>query len=238
MKHPKTAQQVKTLFSRVAKRYDFLNHLLSGGVDYYWRGFLTQRVKEQFPRDLLDLATGSGDLLITLRKRKAYQGIGVGGDFCFPMLAVAQQKGIRELSTADAMHLPFQDHSFDAVTISFGYRNVVDRPIALKEILRVLRPGGFLYLMEFSHPVVWWKKIYWKYLVEILPVMAQIWGAEVSDYDYLAETIRRFPTQKQLVQELKQSGFEDSFYWDLTGGIVALHRAHKGLLDPSIKKIF
>ncbi len=229
MKHPKTAHQVEILFSRVAGRYDFLNHLLSGGVDYYWRGFLTQRVKEQFPRDLLDLATGSGDVLMALKNRRAYRGMGVGADFCLSMLQMAKKKAVSNLSTADAMFLPFQEGSFDAVTISFGYRNVVDRPLALKEILRVLRPGGCLYLMEFSHPVAWWKKIYWNYLVEILPVIAQVWGAEVSDYDYLAETIRRFPTQKQLARELTQGGFEGPTYWNLTGGIVALHTAHKPL---------
>lgn len=229
MKHPKTSHQVEALFSCVAERYDFLNHLLSGGVDFYWRGFLTQRVKEQLPDNVLDLATGSGDVLISLNKGRAYQGIGVGADFCLPMLNEAKKKKLLNLSTADAMYLPFQDETFDAVTISFGYRNVVDRPLALKEILRVLRPGGFLYLMEFSHPTAWWKTIYWKYLVEILPVMAQVFGAESSDYEYLAETIRRFPNQKQLVKELKQGGFNAVCYWNLTGGIVALHMAHKSL---------
>ncbi|MES2310232.1 MAG: ubiquinone/menaquinone biosynthesis methyltransferase [Verrucomicrobiota bacterium] len=227
MKHPRTAKQVETLFSRVARRYDFLNHLLSGGVDYYWRGFLAQRVREQYPTDLLDLATGSGDVLISLTQGRAYQGIGVGADFCVPMLQVAHKKGLKNLSAGDAMALPFQNDSFDAVTISFGYRNVVDREEALAEIYRVLRPGGFLYLLEFSHPILWWKDFYWKYLVEILPVMAHVWGAEVADYDYLAETIRRFPTQESLVSELKRGGFNAACYWNLTGGIAALHMAHK-----------
>lgn len=229
MTHPRTAQEVNHLFSRVAPRYDFLNHLLSGGIDYYWRGFLTQRVREQMPHDLLDLATGSGDLLIALSKSRAFTGLGVGADFCLPMLQVAQQKKVDHLCGVDAMQLPYQDESFDAVTISFGYRNVVDRKLALEEIYRVLRPGGYFYLLEFSHPVLWWKEIYWKYLVEILPVTAGAWGVPISDYEYLAETIRRFPHQEKLKRELKEGGFDGVCFWNLTGGIAALHMAHKPL---------
>lgn len=209
-----------------------MNRILSGGIDSYWRHFVTRRVKEQKPQDLLDLATGSGDLLLSLRRAHAFEGIGVGGDFCLPMLEVAHEKKIPHLCAVNAMELPYQNESFDAVTISFGYRNVVYRSKALQEVLRVLRPNGCFYILEFSHPISWWKNFYWKYLVEVLPLTAGIWGVPIEDYEYLAETIRRFPNQDHLLKELKEGGFDSIRYWNLTGGIAALHQAYKPSTSP------
>jgi demethylmenaquinone methyltransferase/2-methoxy-6-polyprenyl-1,4-benzoquinol methylase len=222
------------MFAGIAGRYDLANHLLSGGVDFYWRRALTRMVQSRSPKDLVDLATGSGDVAFKLRDRMG-AGVPVTGlDFCEPMLDEARAKRSNKPSYADidfsfgdCMDLPLPDASIDAVTISFGVRNFEDRQRGLKEILRVLRPGGRLFVLEFSQPDRWFHPIYYFYLKYILPWVAAIATGDKSAYDYLAGTIENFPTKEALAEQLRLAGFETVQAKGLTFSIVAIHEAQK-----------
>ncbi len=227
MSIPIQAREIQARFARVAPRYDFLNHFLSAGMDFGWRRILVREVKKQNPSRILDLATGSGDVLRALIAGGLGKERAIGADFCLPMLHVASKKGLEALVVGDALRLPFESASFDAVTMAFGFRNVVDRRAALREVGRVLRPGGGFYLLEFSHPVAFWKEAYWWYLKNILPSVAQGFGAPAEDYDYLAESIRHFPDQTSLELMIRAEGFERVEYLNLTGGISALHVGYR-----------
>ncbi|SDT89608.1 demethylmenaquinone methyltransferase / 2-methoxy-6-polyprenyl-1,4-benzoquinol methylase [Verrucomicrobium sp. GAS474] len=221
--------KVQAMFNRVAPRYDFLNRLLSGGRDKAWRRALTREVARQKPARLLDLATGSGDVLRALREDGALadSGVSLGADFCLPMLEEARKKGIGPLVLADGLRLPFADGSFDAVTIAFGFRNLEDRAAGLREIGRVLAPGGVLYILEFSHPWPVFAPFYFFYLRHFLPTLAAAVGAPREAYTYLGDSIRAFPSQSRLAALLKECGFAEAGWRNLTGGIVALHRGRK-----------
>lgn len=213
------------MFSRVARRYDLLNFVLGGGTDRYWRWYLVRAVAKQNPARILDLATGSGDVLLALQKRKAFTELAIGADFCAPMLQVARTKGLDRLMVADALNLPFADASLDAITIAFGLRNLVDRLAGLKEMRRVLRPGGKLYVLEFTHPIPGFAQVYFAYLNYILPYFASLFTSERSAYQYLSSSIQAFPKQPQLVEMMVQANFSSAKYTNLTLGIVALHEA-------------
>lgn len=222
------------MFAGIAGRYDLANHLLSGGIDFYWRRVLTRMVKAFGPKDVVDLATGSGDVAFKLRDRLGPQVPVTGLDFCEPMLDEAREKRNEKPAFADlrfefgdCMELPLDDASTDAVTISFGVRNFEDRQKGLKEILRVLRPGGRLYVLEFSQPDRWFSPIYYLYLKYILPWVAAIATGDKSAYDYLAGTIENFPTKEALAEQLKLAGFETVQATGLTFSIVAIHEAWK-----------
>lgn len=215
------------MFWRVAARYDVLNHLLSGGFDFYWRWRLMCAVRSRHPQRVLDLATGTGDVLRALQRGLPKTVQLVGADFCAPMLHEAAKKGLRNLIVADATKLPFREESFDAITIAFGFRNVVDRAAALREMRRVLRPGGFLYILEFSHPPSLIAPLYFFYLRRLLPALAGWCGADRSAYDYLGASIAAFPRQSVLVAQLTTAGYQDVHFENLTVGIVALHTAQK-----------
>ena len=222
------------MFAGIAGRYDVANHLLSGGVDFYWRRVLTRMVKACAPQEVVDLATGSGDVAFKLRDRMG-NGIPVTGlDFCKPMLEEARAK--REAKACysdiafefgDCMELPLDDNSVDAVTISFGVRNFENRLRGLKEILRVLRPGGSLFVLEFSQPDKWFSPIYYFYLKFILPWVAALATGDKSAYDYLAGTIEDFPSKEALTEQLKEAGYETVEATGLTFSIVAIHEAQK-----------
>ena len=184
------------MFAGIAGRYDVANHLLSGGIDFYWRRVLTRMVKARSPKDVVDLATGSGDVAFKLRDRLGQTVAVKGLDFCEPMLDEARRKKALhaaysdiEFSFGDCMELPLADNSADAVTISFGVRNFEDRPKGLKEILRVLRPGGSLFVLEFSQPDPWFRPFYYIYLKYILPIVAGIATGDKSAYDSRADTL-------------------------------------------------
>lgn len=227
---------VSQMFAGIAGRYDVANHLLSGGIDFYWRRVLTRMVRAKQPKDIVDLATGSGDVAFKLRDRLG-TGVPVTGlDFCEPMLDQARQKKSRkpdysdlEFRFGDCMQLPLVDASVDAVTISFGVRNFEDRQKGLKEILRVLRPGGTLFVLEFSQPDRWFRPIYYGYLNYILPVVASIATGDKAAYDYLAGTIENFPTKEALGDQLRLAGFDEVKANGLTMSIVAIHQASKAL---------
>lgn len=225
---------VSQMFAGIAGRYDVANHLLSGGIDFYWRRVLTKLVRAQKPREVVDLATGSGDVAFKLRDRLGTAVAITGLDFCEPMLDQAREKKSRkseyadiEFAFGDCMQLPLPDNSADAVTISFGVRNFEDRQKGLKEILRVLRPGGTLFVLEFSQPDRWFRPIYYFYLKYILPIIASFATGDKAAYDYLAGTIEHFPTKEALGEQLKLAGYETVQATGLTMSIVAIHQATK-----------
>jgi demethylmenaquinone methyltransferase/2-methoxy-6-polyprenyl-1,4-benzoquinol methylase len=227
---------VSQMFAGIAGRYDIANHLLSGGIDFYWRGVLTSMVKTRRPQDVVDLATGSGDVAFKLRDRLGPAVPIKGLDFCEPMLDQARRKQIEhntyadiEFKFGDCMDLPLPDACMDAVTISFGVRNFEDRQRGLKEILRVLRPGGRVFVLEFSQPDRWFRPFYYLYLKYILPIVAGIATGDKSAYDYLAGTIEHFPTKEALGSELTRAGYQTVEATGLTFSIVAIHEAQKAL---------
>ena len=225
---------VNKMFAGIAGRYDLVNHLLSGGVDFYWRRVLTRMVKACTPKNVVDLATGSGDVAFKLRDRMGTEVQVTGLDFCEPMLEEARAKRSVKASYSDiafdfgdCMDLPLGDNSVDAVTISFGLRNFENRQRGLQEILRVLRPGGRLFVLEFSQPDTWFCPIYYFYLKFILPWVAALATGDKSAYDYLAGTIEDFPSKEALMEQLKQAGYKTVEATGLTFSIVAIHEAQK-----------
>lgn len=224
---------VNSMFARIARRYDLANHLLSGGIDHLWRRRLVRRVRDCHPADVLDLATGSGDVAFALADGLGPGAAILGMDFCQPMLDEAVKKRAAhprrvqiEFKQGDGMALPLPDGSFDAVTISFGLRNMADRHLALSEMRRTLRTGGRLFVLEFSQPWFWFKPVYYGYLKFILPRIAAVATGDRSAYDYLGGSIADFPGRQAMTEEIRRAGFRTVRATALTFGIVALHEAH------------
>jgi demethylmenaquinone methyltransferase / 2-methoxy-6-polyprenyl-1,4-benzoquinol methylase len=223
---------VNHMFARIAGRYDLANHLLSGGVDFWWRQKLVRAVHDAHPADVLDLATGSGDVAFALADGLP-PGIRITGmDFCQPMLDEAVKKRDAsprwqriEFRQGDGMALPLPDHAFDALTISFGLRNMADRHKALSEMRRVLRPGGRLFVLEFSQPDAWFRPFYYGYLKFVLPFVAGAVTGDRSAYEYLGGSIEQFPERAAMSAEIRRAGFGSVRATPLTFGIVALHEA-------------
>ena len=217
---------VKNLFSSIATRYDLANHLLSGGLDYFWRRRSARIVSSWNPDRILDLATGSGDLALALKKRCPSAFV-VGADFCHPMLLQARAKGVENLVTADGMQLPFADGAFDVVTIAFGLRNMASWPGALREMARVLKPDGHLLVLDFSIPGSPWRGLYRFYLHRILPCVAALLTREKSAYDYLGDSIEKFPSGSEMTRLIESNGFTGATCEPLSGGIVSLYTGRK-----------
>ena len=222
------------MFARIARRYDVANRFLSGGIDVWWRRRLVAAVKTITPKTVLDVATGSGDVAFALAKRLGETTEIQGLDFCQPMLdeAILRKKELRRAANivfqqGDALALPFAENSFDAVTISFDLRNMADRQVALKEMRRVLRPEGRVFILEFSQPYAWFRPFYYFYLRRIVPVFAGQLTGDRSAYEYLNATIEQFPGREGLAGELAQAGFADIHHRAMTFGIVALHVGKK-----------
>lgn len=220
------------MFARIAGRYDLANHLLSGGADFWWRQRLVRAVHDAQPGEILDLATGSGDVVFALADGLPPQARLTGMDFCQPMLDEAVKKRDRRqrwggiaFQQGDGMALPLPDRSFDAVTISFGLRNMADRHKALTEMRRVLRPGGRLFVLEFSQPHIWFRPFYYAYLKFILPLIAGLVTGDRSAYEYLGGSIEQFPGRAAMADEIRRAGFKSVSATPLTFGIVALHEA-------------
>jgi demethylmenaquinone methyltransferase/2-methoxy-6-polyprenyl-1,4-benzoquinol methylase len=223
---------VNTMFARIAGRYDVANHLLSGGVDFWWRQRLVRAVHDTHPADILDLATGSGDVAFALADGLPAGTPITGMDFCQPMLDEAVRKQRLnprwreiEFKQGDGMALPLADRSFDAVTISFGLRNMADRHKSLSEMRRVLRPGGRLFVLEFSQPHFCFRPFYYGYLKWVLPGIAGAVTGDRSAYEYLCGSIETFPDRDAMSQEIRRAGFGSVSATPLTFGIVALHEA-------------
>jgi demethylmenaquinone methyltransferase/2-methoxy-6-polyprenyl-1,4-benzoquinol methylase len=219
------------MFARIAGRYDLANRLLSGGVDCWWRRRLTLAVRRIKPQAVLDLATGSGDVAFTLARRLPGDTAITGMDFCQPMLdqAVIKQSRMEGAATnirflpGDALDLPCPDASFDAVTISFGLRNVADRHRALSEMRRVLRPEGRVHVLEFSQPYAWFAPLYYFYTRRILPSIAGWLTGDRDAYAYLNASIAAYPNHEAMSEELLRAGFREIRAVRMTLGIVALH---------------
>lgn len=226
------AGRVREMFSTIASRYDLLNHLLSGNVDKRWRRIVATRVRDKLSSGdgarVLDVACGTGDLSLTLFE---ITGAGVvGTDFCRPMLAIAAGKtsGRIRLIEGDALDLPFRDGTFDAVTIAFGLRNLSNVESGLAELSRVVKPGGWVAVLEFSRPAnAILRPLFNLYFRKLLPWMGGLISGSLSAYTYLPASVQKFPDQSQLSLLMEQAGLAQVEYENLTGGIAALHMGRR-----------
>lgn len=222
----KDPQDVAAMFDDVAGRYDLTNDVLSMGQDRLWRRAVVKAVAARPGETVLDIAAGTG----TSSEPFADAGVQVvPADFSLGMLRVGRgRRADLGFTAADAMRLPFADDSFDAVTMSFGLRNVTDTAVALAEFLRVTRPGGRLVICEFSAPTNRvFRRIYQQYLMRSLPGVARRISSNPDSYVYLAESIQAWPDQSELAQVIADIGWSQVEWRNLSGGIVALHRARK-----------
>jgi demethylmenaquinone methyltransferase/2-methoxy-6-polyprenyl-1,4-benzoquinol methylase len=219
----KTPQQVASMFDDVAARYDLTNDVLSLGQDRRWRKLVVDAVGAGPGELVLDLAAGTGTSTAAFAERGASV---VACDFSLGMLRVGRKRRPEMPFVAgDALRLPFADDSFDAVSISFGLRNVNDVDRALAELHRVTKPGGRLVVCEFSHPTwVPFRTVYVEYLMRALPAVARAVSSNPDAYVYLAESIRAWPDQPTLAVRLQKAGWSNVAWRNLSGGIVALHR--------------
>ncbi|MEZ5276472.1 MAG: bifunctional demethylmenaquinone methyltransferase/2-methoxy-6-polyprenyl-1,4-benzoquinol methylase UbiE [Opitutaceae bacterium] len=224
---------VNSMFGRIAPRYDLANRVLSLGIDRWWRRRLVRGVTRCSPLIVVDLATGSGDVAFALARALPREARVLGLDFCQPMLDMANRKkpvtstvASVEFGIGDGLNLPLDDDSVDALTLSFGLRNMADRGRALREIRRVLRPGtGTLHLLEFTQPQAWFRPFYRFYLIHILPTLAGWLTGDASAYDYLGDSIGTFPDRHRMAGEIREAGFSEVDHRIMTFGIVALHVA-------------
>ena len=220
----KAPHEVAAMFDGVAERYDVTNDVLSLGQDRLWRRAVVRAVDALPGQRVLDLAAGTGTSTEPFADAGAHA---VACDFSLGMLRVGHRRRPDLAAVAgDATRLPFDDASFDAVTISFGLRNVVDHEACLAEMLRVTRPGGRLVVCEFSHPTFRpFRTVYTEYLMRALPPLARRVSSNPDAYVYLAESIRAWPDQTELAGRISLAGWDDVAVRNLSGGIVALHRA-------------
>ena len=217
------------MFAGIAGRYDLLNHLLSANIDRRWRRLVAERLRSAMVAGttVLDVACGTGDLALTLSEATDTRVIGL--DFCRPMLEVAARKAARQERSipfieADALRLPFAAGSFDVVTIAFGLRNLASVEGGLRELFRVLKPGGSIAILEFSHPVIpGFRALFQFYFSHVLPRIGGLVSGSRGAYEYLPDSVSRFPGQKRLAELMGEVGFAEVTYQNLTGGIAALH---------------
>ena len=227
--------RVAGVFHSVAARYDLMNDLMSFGIHRVWKQITIESSAVRPGASVLDLAGGTGDLAAAFAKRVGDEGKVVLADINSAMLSVGRDKLIDnghynriQWVQADAEKLPFEDKSFDCVTIAFGLRNVTRKEEALKSIYRVLKPGGRLLVLEFSKPASpILEQIYDKYSFELLPKMGKWVTGDADSYQYLAESIRKHPDQDTLQSMLETAGFSQASYTNLTGGVVALHKGFR-----------
>lgn len=230
----KHARAVREMFSGIATKYDFLNHFLSVNIDKRWRRLVSKRLKDVLENPdalVLDVACGTGDLSIELQRNASAKVFGT--DFCRPMLEIAfdkNEKTARKIPyvEADGMNLSFADANFDAVTIAFGLRNFSNWQNGLAEFHRILKRGGKLVILEFSTPVVpGFRQLFQFYFSNILPRIGGAVSGSRGAYEYLPDSVSRFPDQKNLAKMLESTGFTDVEYKNLTGGIAAIHSGIK-----------
>jgi demethylmenaquinone methyltransferase / 2-methoxy-6-polyprenyl-1,4-benzoquinol methylase len=226
---------VRQMFSTIAPRYDFLNHFLSLGRDIAWRKVAARALRETLARPgsrVADLCCGTGDLSFCLGRHS--NGLVMGADFCHPMLAIARNKANADARSihfleADALHLPFGDATLDAVASAFGFRNLAHYGRGIEEIRRVLKTGGRIAILEFSHvrgrvfgPVFRF------YFHHVLPRLGKWISGVDGPYQYLPDSVAKFPDQDELAQKLRDAGFRNVSYVNFTGGVAALHVGEKG----------
>ena len=229
------AGMVRGVFDSVASRYDLMNDLMSGGVHRLWKRYTIELSAARPGQTILDIAGGTGDLAARFSRLVGPEGQVILADINAAMLEVGRDRlidkgatGNIEVVQADAQALPFKDNSVDCITIAFGLRNVTDKALALRSMLRVLRPGGRLLVLEFSKPTsTLLGKVYDQYSFQILPAMGRLIAQDADSYRYLAESIRRHPDQETLLGMMEDAGFGECRYYNMTGGIVALHQGFK-----------
>jgi demethylmenaquinone methyltransferase/2-methoxy-6-polyprenyl-1,4-benzoquinol methylase len=218
---------VRNAFERIAPRYVLTNHVLSMGIDVLWRRKTARLVAETKPQWVLDLATGSGDLAIAVQNACPDAKV-LGGDFTPPMMTAAQSAGFTQLIAADAMQLPVCDDAFDVVTVAFGLRNMASWPNAAREMARVLRPGGHLFVLDFSLPTLpLLRPAYVFYLENIMPRIAGLITGERYAYEYLCKSIGAFPSGAKMEALLCENGFRSATTMPLSFGIASLYHAVK-----------
>ena len=232
----KHARAVREMFSGIAGKYDFLNHFLSVNTDKRWRRLVAKKLQDVLDKPgamVLDVACGTGDL--SLEMQKSGKAKIIGTDFCRPMLSVAREINQKNQTAipyieGDGMNLSFADDTFDAVTIAFGLRNFSNWLDGLKELHRVLKPNGKLAILEFSTPIIpGFKQIFNLYFTQVLPRIGGAVSGSRGAYEYLPNSVSRFPDQKNLALMMGEVGFSDVEYKNLTGGIAALHSGAKKL---------
>jgi len=229
------ANEVEKMFSGISGRYDLLNHVLSLGMDYGWRRRVAQETGKVKCRRILDVCTGTGDMALELsRYWKGEAGID-GLDFSGELINLGRRKvekanlqGVITFRQGNAETLPYESLQYDAVTITFGLRNINDRLKALKEFYRVTKPGGCFVCLEFSQPVnPIFSRVYFFYLIRVAPFAARLLGSDPAAYEYLGNTIKEFPRPRELAKVIESAGWKDVSYEILTGGIVAIHTGRK-----------
>ena len=227
----KSEARVRRMFGEIAARYDFLNHLLSLGIDVYWRWRTVRKVPPSGDAPILDLCTGTGDLALAYHRASKGRAVIVGADFCHPMLVVGRGKAAQakaaqlEFVEADAQMLPFRENRFQIVSIAFGLRNVSDTDRGLREMLRVCRPGGRIAVLEFSMPR-WqpFRFLYGWYFRHVLPRIGQALARNRHDaYNYLPESVDEFPSGEALAQRMRAAGASQVSYYPLTLGVATLY---------------
>ncbi len=224
-------QKVASMFDAVAPRYDFLNRLLSGGIDQSWRRAAIKMLAPDKPARILDLATGTADLAIQAMKQLGPEKI-VGVDIAEEMLKLGREKinrlGLQEritLQYGDAEKLPFSDAQFDAAMVAFGVRNFENLQLGLKDIRRVLKPGGKLVVLEFSRPRAFpIKQFYNFYSKAIMPLIGRVFSSANGAYEYLPDSIAAFPDGDDFLEELRKAGFEQGKARKLTFGVASLYQ--------------
>ncbi|MDX1679144.1 MAG: ubiquinone/menaquinone biosynthesis methyltransferase [Akkermansiaceae bacterium] len=228
------AEYVRDAFSRIADRYVLTNHVLSCGVDIWWRKLVAERIRAWNPGRLLDIASGTGDLALEIQSHCPDCEV-IASDFCAEMLEHASRRGVRHTQVADALNLPYGDASFDVATVAFGLRNMSDYPAALKEMRRVIKPGGHLLILDFSIPTGLMKLPYRIYLHHVLPRMAGTLTGHGDTYEYLGGSIEQFPSGEKMCALLEDCGFEKAKAKALTGGIVSIYEATRPPRDEATR---
>ena len=234
----KKAELVGDVFDKVSKNYDLMNDLMSFGIHRLWKKVTieTSGIKEDFT--VLDLAGGTGDMVKLMRDKISDKGTLILSDINASMLNEGRNRliddGIKDFHAAqiDAQFLPFEDDTFDLITIAFGLRNVTDKEKALESINKALKPGGKLIILEFSRPKnEVFREIYDLFSFEVIPKIGEFIAQTEESYRYLAESIRMHPTQEELKKMLEDNGFTKCKYENLTNGVVAIHSGQKGMVD-------
>jgi demethylmenaquinone methyltransferase/2-methoxy-6-polyprenyl-1,4-benzoquinol methylase len=229
------ARRVRDVFDSVSSNYDLMNDLMSGGLHRFWKYFALNKTGLRPGDRALDVAGGTGDLAAGLSRQ-----VGTTGTVCLTDINGSMlEQGRRNLTNkgivgnvvmaqADAENLPFRDNCFHCITIGFGLRNVTDKEAALTSMTRTLKPGGRLLILEFSKPVLkFLEPVYDFYSFNVLPILGELVAGDADSYQYLAESIRMHPDQEAMVKLMTAAGLEDSHYFNLSGGIVALHMGYK-----------
>jgi demethylmenaquinone methyltransferase/2-methoxy-6-polyprenyl-1,4-benzoquinol methylase len=229
------ADRVAGVFHSVAGKYDLMNDLMSGGIHRLWKRFTIELSAVRSGHKVLDIAGGTGDLAYKFSKLVGEDGQVILSDINSSMLNVGRDRlidrGVNnnvQYAQLDAQYLPFADNTFDCITIAFGLRNVTDKDLALRSMYRVIKPGGRLLVLEFSKPQnSMLEKIYDEYSFRVLPLMGKLITNDADSYRYLAESIRMHPDQETLKTMMNEAGFVKTEYYNMTGGVVALHKGIK-----------